>query len=171
MLFPTLENAIWVSTAKLHYDTGAREIPVQQIKASLAALFPKQAALRSVSTYLSQVLIATKKRFPNHLNSRILVGSGPMRRLFRTGDPVHSDRADAKYKPSKREIPEAYWHLLDWYDEKYNAGGSAPAPSCPRAVADGSGKNWLRFVGYINAHDLALMKKAIEEDFEKVYPE
>jgi len=40
-------------------------------------------------------------------------------------------------------------------------------PSAP----DGSGKNWLRFVGYINKEDLNTMSEAIEQNCEQIIPE
>ncbi len=169
MLFPTLENAIWISTAKLQHESGAAEVPVDRIRATLASLFPKQAALSSVSTYLSQVLIASKKRFPNHLNSRVLSGSGSLRHLFRIGDPVHHDRMKAKAKPNREELPESYWYLLDWYEKDYSPSTGAVHSGLP-SKADGSGKNWIRFVGLINADDLKVMEEAIDRNCEQVFP-
>jgi len=42
------------------------------------------------------------------------------RRLFKKGDSYHPGREGGKITPNKNEIPQKYWHLLDWYKNEYN---------------------------------------------------
>jgi hypothetical protein len=163
-----LDNELWVAAALLQRNSERRDLPVSDIKAQLRRLNPSRAQQKAVSAYLSDHCVANKKRNPHSIGARIFVDVGyGLRRLYRPGDPTHPDRVHGKYKPERSEIPEKYWPLLDWYENEYQGQPGPDATAHPQS----SPKTWVQFVGYINAHDLELMKKAIEEDFEKVYPE
>lgn len=47
-------------------------------------------------------------------------------RLFRQGDDYHSQRT-GKTHPKRRQLPERYHHLLDWYEREYFTGASGGA--------------------------------------------
>lgn len=172
-----LDTELWIAAALLHKtDPETQALPVSEIRAQLLRLNPSRAKQKAVNVYLSDHCVANKKRNPHSIGARIFLDVGyGMRRLYKPGDPTHPDRLHGKYKPERSEIPERFWPLLDWYDNQYRT--ALPKEGAERASfgqglqPDSTGKGWLRFVGYINAHDLELMKKAIEEEFETVYPE
>ena len=98
---------------------------------------------------------------PNPAQYRMLHRTGRgRRRLYRPGDPVHPDRR-GKIHPEKRDIPERYHSLVDWYLSDYSRrnrpGGSSSSP----AVV-------LRFAGLISAYDLQKMSEAIRSGCEQV---
>ena len=80
------------------------------------------------------------------------------RRLYRPGDPVHPERK-GKTHPEKRDIPERYRSLVNWYLSDYSR--RKPNTKLSRA------RDWLQFVGLIPAYDLEEMKEAIK-DCERV---
>lgn len=85
------------------------------------------------------------------------------RRLFRPGDKENPGRKGGKTHPDARELPEKYQNLVDWYEKRYlnTAGsGSNPRKGSPAAL--------LRFIGLIPAHDLEIMRKAVEETSERI---
>jgi hypothetical protein len=82
------------------------------------------------------------------------------RRLYRSGDPAHPDR-HGKIYPEKRNIPEQYHSLVDWYIAEYNREGKAPAGSSNPVVL-------LGFVGLIAAYDLQKMTEAISSACERI---
>ena len=98
---------------------------------------------------------------PNPAQYRMLHSSARgRRRLYRQGDPVHPDRKGKMY-PEKRDIPERYHKLVDWYLSEYNRRpGSAAGSNSPAVV--------LQFVGLIPAYDLQKMTEAIRSGCERV---
>jgi hypothetical protein len=82
------------------------------------------------------------------------------RRLYRQGDPVHPERKGKVY-PEKRDLPERYRPLVDWYLTEYNSpGGRGRGSSNPKVL--------LGFVGLIPAYDLQKMSEAISAGCERV---
>ncbi|MBI2678166.1 MAG: hypothetical protein HYX28_05250 [Candidatus Koribacter versatilis] len=171
-----LDNELWVAAALLHKREPEREaLQVSQIRSELSRINPSRSKQRAVYAYLSDHCVANKKRGRNSIGARIFVDVGyGLRRLYRPGDPTSPDRIHGKYKPERSEIPGRFWPLLDWYEAEYLRRGphvTSAARSAEGMLPEGRAKDWLQFVGYINAHDLQLMKSAIEEDFEIVHPE
>ncbi|MBI2681985.1 MAG: hypothetical protein HYX26_01985 [Acidobacteriales bacterium] len=168
-----LDNELWVSAALLLKNEPAQpELEIRAIREKLYELNPSRRGQRAVFAYLSDHCVANKKRGKHSIGARIFVDVGHrMRRLYRDGDDVHPDRVRGKSRPEKRELPRKFWHLIDWYDTEYNRIADPAAAPAPADQPDGSGKNWLQFVGYINAHDLRLMRQSIESDFEQVFPD
>jgi hypothetical protein len=72
---------------------------------------------------------------------------------------VHAER-DGKSYPEKRDIPERYRPLVDWYLKQYNRNGATTGSSSPAAI--------LGFVGLIPAYDLQKMSEAIATACERV---
>jgi hypothetical protein len=98
---------------------------------------------------------------PNPAQYRMLHSTARgRRRLYRRGDPVHPKRR-GKVHPEKRDIPERYRSLVDWYVEEYDRnGGGVPGSSSPAVL--------LGFVGMIPAYDLQKMAEAIASACERV---
>src|SRR5579871_5713424 len=98
---------------------------------------------------------------PNPAQYRMLHSTARgRRRLYRRGDPVHPERR-GKVHPDKRDIPERYRPLVDWYVEEYDGnGGARMGSSNPAAL--------LKFVGMIPAYDLRKMTEAIAAACERV---
>ncbi len=99
---------------------------------------------------------------PNPAQYRMLHSSARgRRRLYRPGDPVHPERR-GKAHPEKRDIPEQYHSVVDWYLNDYlrrkNSGGEGSS----------SAAIWLRFVGLIPGYDLKKMSEAIRSGCERV---
>jgi len=98
---------------------------------------------------------------PNPAQYRMLHTSGRgRRRLYREGDPVHPERRGKVY-PEKRDLPERYRPLVDWYLTEFNSTSGATRGSSDPAV-------WLGFVGFIPAYDLQKMSEAIAAGCDRV---
>lgn len=98
---------------------------------------------------------------PNPAQYRMLHSSARgRRRLYRQGDPAHPDR-HGKIYPEKRDIPERYRPLVDWYLREYNRKEKSTEGSSNPAVL-------LGFVGLIPAYDLQKMSEAISSACERI---
>lgn len=98
---------------------------------------------------------------PNPAQYRMLTSTGRGRRsLYRPGDPVHPERKGKVY-PQKRDIPERYHSLIDWYLNDYCRRKENPEASSSPAVL-------LQFIGLIPAYDLQKMSDAIRSGCERV---
>ena len=60
--------------------------------------------------------VANPNRIPESIGCSI--SSLTTHRLFRPGDAAHPARK-GKLMPERREIPEKYHYLLDWYEREY----------------------------------------------------
>jgi hypothetical protein len=100
---------------------------------------------------------------PDPARIRMFHNSGRgRRRLYRPGDPAHPERSGKMY-PNKRDIPERYHPLVDWYVTEYAQQEAKPQGSSDPKV-------WLQFIGLIPAYDLRKMSEAIESGTEQVDP-
>jgi cobalamin biosynthesis Mg chelatase CobN len=98
---------------------------------------------------------------PNPAQYRMLHSTGRgRRRLYRRGDPVHPERR-GKIHPEKRDIPERYRPLVDWYVDEYDRNGRSTVGSSNPSIL-------LGFVGLIPAYDLQKMSEAIASACERV---
>lgn len=142
----TIANAIWLATAELHrenqnaVDFSVQEIIERVIRENLVDGFRP-----GLQVHASKHCVASKS--PNPGPHRMLhETTRGRRRLFRRSDPFHKDRRNGKVRPEKKELPERYQPLVDWYDTVYSqiqppaasghAGGesfSRPDPSAPMA--------------------------------------
>ena len=96
---------------------------------------------------------------PNPAQYRMLHSTGRgRRRLYRPGDPVHPYRKGKTY-PAKRDIPERYRSLVDWYLSDYSKR--------PAHIGSTDASVWLQFAGLFPAYDLHEMEEAIK-DCERV---
>lgn len=149
----------WLATALLHREhPDAEDFSLDDIRDRARREFHDNRP--GVWQHIVSHCVASNR--PNPAQYRMLHGSARgRRRLYRTGDPVHPERRGKMY-PEKRDIPERYHKLLDWYVSDYNK----PAPG----IGSSSAGVWLEFVGLIPAYDLRKMSEAIR-DCERVDPD
>jgi hypothetical protein len=148
----------WLATALLHREhPEAEDFSLDEIRdRSLKEFHDRRPG---VWQHIVSHCVASNP--PNPAQYRMLHSSARgRRRLYRRGDPVHPDRR-GKEHPEKRDIPEHYHALVDWYLAEYNRNG-APSPGSSNPAV------WLGFVGLIPAYDLQKMSEAIASACERV---
>jgi len=148
----------WVATALLHRDNpGAEDFSLDEIRDRSMTEFHDHRP--GVWQHIVSHCVASNP--PNPAQYRMLHSSARgRRRLYRRGDPVHPDRKGKMY-PKKKDLPERYRPLVDWYLTEYNWQEESPKGSSnPEAL--------LRFVGLIPAYDLQKMSEAIASACERV---
>lgn len=88
-------------------------------------------------------------------------------RLFRQGDDYHSQRT-GKTHPQRRQLPERYHYLLDWYEREYSSAANAGASLAdPLLSLSGVGREiWVRVDAdeYVNRLRDACFKKESNVD-------
>jgi len=148
----------WIATALLlHEHPNAEDFSLDEIRDRARREFHDDRP--GVWQHIVSHCVASNR--PNPAQYRMLHSSGRgRRRLYRQGDPVHPDRKGKMY-PEKREIPERYHKLVDWYLNEYNRRQGSSGGSNSPAVA-------LQFVGLIPAYDLQKMSEAIHSGCERV---
>ncbi len=148
----------WLATALLHRENpNAEDFSLDDIRDRARHEFHDNRP--GVWQHIVSHCVAGNR--PNPAQYRMLHSSGRgRRRLYRPGDPVHPDRKGKMY-PEKRDIPERYHGLVEWYLRDY----SRRKPRVPSSRA----RDLLQFIGLIPAYDLERMKEAIK-DCERVDP-
>ncbi|HSY12633.1 MAG TPA: hypothetical protein VK976_10610 [Verrucomicrobiae bacterium] len=149
----------WLATALLHQEhPDAEDFSLDDIRDRARREFHDNRP--GVWQHIVSHCVASNR--PNPAQYRMLHGSARgRRRLYRPGDPVHPERKGKMY-PEKRDIPERYRTLVDWYLSDYSK--PTPGPGSSNAAV------WLEFVGLIPAYDLRKMSQAIR-DCERVDPD
>ncbi len=125
-------DEVWTSVALLHREHPERtDFAVEEIKAR--ARSENWPIRPSFSVHASYHCLANKPANP--ANHRMLFeDSRGRKRLYRPGDPCHSERQNGKVHPDKLDLLPAYQSLVDWYNEVYAKQsatafpGMAPAP-------------------------------------------
>lgn len=148
----------WLATALLHRDhPQADDFALDEIRERSIKEFHDRRP--GVWQHIVSHCVASNP--PNPAQYRMLHSSARgRRRLYRRGDPVHPSRKGKMY-PEKRDLPERYRPVVDWYLTEYNPpSGTGPASSNPAV--------WLGFVGLIPAYDLQKMAEAISSGCERV---
>lgn len=147
----------WLATALLHREhPEAEDFSLDEIRERSLKEFHDRRP--GVWQHIVSHCVASNP--PNPAQYRMLHSTARgRRRLYRHGDPVHSDRR-GKEHPEKRDIPERYRLLVDWYLTEYNRSGKTLGSSNPAVL--------LGFVGLIPAYDLQRMSEAIASACEKV---
>jgi len=148
----------WLATALLHREhVQAEDFSLDEIRERARTEFHDRRP--GVLQHIISHGVASNP--PSPAQYRMLhVSARGRRRLYRRGDPVHHGRR-GKIHPEKRDIPERYWPLVDWYVNEYDRyGGASPGSSNPAVL--------LGFVGLIPAYDLQKMAEAIAQGCEKV---
>lgn len=155
-----VSDEAWLATALLHREhPDADDFSLDDIRNRARDEFHDERP--GVGRHIIGHCVASNP--PSPAQYRMLhVSSRGRRRLYREGDPVHPDRRGKIY-PEKRDIPERYHPLVDWYLSEYNhvGSGSPPSGSSSPAVL-------LGFVGFIPAYDLQKMSEAIASACERV---
>jgi hypothetical protein len=146
----------WLATALLHREhPDAEDFSLDEIRDRARREFHDNRP--GVWQHIVSHCVASNR--PNPAQYRMLHGSARgRRRLYRPGDPVHPDRKGKIY-PEKRDIPERYRSLVDWYLKNYSQRKTQ--------VTSSRARDLLQFVGLIPAYDLERMKEAIK-DCERV---
>lgn len=150
----------WIATALLqHEHPNAEDFSLDEIRDRARKEFHDERP--GVWQHIVSHCVASNR--PNPAQYRMLHSSGRgRRRLYRPGDPVHPDRRGKIY-PEKRDIPERYRSLVDWYLNEYSRRpGSTGGSSSPAVM--------LKFVGLIPAYDLQKMSETIQSGCERVDP-
>jgi len=88
------------------------------------------------------------------------------RRLFRPGDPFHSERESGKTTPKGEDLPGKYRGVLDWYKNEYAL--EKPTPALARQPRGVPGTTLLKFAGAIPKEELRLIEQSIDDDCERV---
>jgi len=147
----------WLATAILHRENPeAEDFSLEEIWDKATGEFHDRRP--GVWQHIVSHCVASNP--PNPAKYRMLHSTGRgRRRLYRNGDPVHPERRGKSY-PEKRDIPERYRPLVEWYLKSYNRNNATTASSSPAAM--------LGFVGLIPAYDLQKMSEAIAADCERV---
>jgi len=146
----------WLATALLHREhPQAEDFGLEEIRERAVKEFHD----RRPGVWQHIVSHGVASNPPNPAQYRMLHSSARgRRRLYRQGDPLHP-RRKGKIYPDKRDIPERYRPLVDWYLTEYNVAGGRGSSS-PAAL--------LAFVGLIPAYDLGKMSDAIASGCERV---
>ena len=148
----------WIATALLHKEhPDANDFSLDEIHEKAVKEFRDERP--GVRQHIVTHAVASNP--PDPARIRLLHNSGRgRRRLFRPGDPSHPERSGRTY-PEKRDIPERYHPLVDWYLSEYTQ-------EIRKTTGSTDPKVWLQFVGLIPAYDLQKMSEAIETGTEKV---
>lgn len=110
-------DEVWTSVALLHQENPERvDFTVDEIKAR--ARRENWPIRPGFNVHASYHCLANKPANP--ANHRMLYeDSRGRKRLYRPGDPCHSDRETGKIHPDKQDLPPAYQSLIDWYAASY----------------------------------------------------
>ena len=148
----------WLATALLHREhPEAEDFSLDEIRTRARREFHDNRP--GVWQHIVSHCVASNR--PNPAQYRMLHSTvRGRRRLFRTGDPVHPERK-GKIHPEKRDIPDRYQSLVDWYLSDYSRRRNRVAGSSSPAVL-------LQFVGLIPAYDLQKMSDAIRSGCERI---
>ena len=113
-------DEVWIACALLHKENPERgDFTIREIveRARKENIYGK---LRpGVYVHVNLHCVANKRPNPGRYRMLYETKLG-RRRLFKKGDYYHPEREKGKTKPNKLEIPQKYWYLLDWYENKYN---------------------------------------------------
>jgi hypothetical protein len=153
-----VSDAAWLAVALLHREhPEIEDFSLDEIREKYQGEFHDNRP--GVRQHVVSHCVASNP--PTPAQYRMLHRSGRgRRRLYREGDPVHPGRK-GKIHPEKRDLPERYRPLVDWYLSEYNRRGEPPKGSSSPAVL-------LQFVGLIPAYDLEKMSEAISSGCERV---
>lgn len=120
-------DEVWTSIALLHRENPERvDFSVDEIKAR--ARRENWPIRPGFNVHASYHCLANKPANP--ANHRMLYeDSRGRKRLYRPGDPYHSEREKGKIHPDKQDLPPAYQSLVDWYDAIYSKQSAATSPT------------------------------------------
>ena len=107
-------DEVWTSVALLHKENPERaDFTVEEIKAR--AQRENWPIRPGFTVHASYHCLANKPANP--ANHRMLYeDSRGRKKLYRPGDPCHSERENGKIHPDKQDLLPAYQSLVDWYE-------------------------------------------------------
>jgi hypothetical protein len=118
-----IADRIWIATALLHQESCLKaDFAKDEIRKRMEEEGLTDGVERAtLSAHLDQHCVANVP--PSSGKYRMLYETTPggNLRLFRPGDLTHPGRFQrrkpSKIAPNREEIPQQYWHLLDWYEK------------------------------------------------------
>jgi bifunctional DNA-binding transcriptional regulator/antitoxin component of YhaV-PrlF toxin-antitoxin module len=124
-------DEVWTSVALLHKENPERaDFAVEEIKAR--ARRENWPIRPGFNVHASYHCLANKPANP--ANHRMLYeDSRGRKRLYRPGDPCHSERQNGKVHPDKLDLLPAYQSLVDWYDKVYSKQSAYPSSPASRS--------------------------------------
>jgi hypothetical protein len=124
-------DEVWTSVALLHKENPERaDFAVEEIKAR--ARQENWPIRPGFNVHASYHCLANKPANP--ANHRMLYeDSRGRKRLYRPGDPCHSERQNGKVHPDKLDLLPAYQSLVDWYDKVYSKQSAYPSSPASRS--------------------------------------
>ena len=146
-----IADRVWIATALLHRQNRSKnDFKKDEIRRKMEDEGLAEGVERTtLSAHLDQHCVANVP--PSSGKYRMLYETipGGNLRLFRPGDLTHPARVPrrkpSKIVPKREEIPQEYWHLLDWYDIWIKETHNVPAPinweDDPLICLIGSGKH------------------------------
>ena len=134
-------DEVWISAALLHREHPKRAaFAVEEIVTRAQKEGLVQPLRPGVYVHVVQHCVANRPPNPGRYRMLFETAEGK-RRLYRRGDPYHPDREGAKITPSRDDLPERYWELIDWY-EQWSERVSRNAPKTdPLLELVGSGRD------------------------------
>ncbi|MGB2678702.1 MAG: hypothetical protein WAN12_16585 [Candidatus Acidiferrum sp.] len=134
-------DEVWIATALLHRERpDSADFSIEEIVGRVQQENLYGSLRPGVYTHVVQHCVANRP--PNPGRYRILYETTEgRRRLFRKGDPEHSDRRDAKSTPAGKDLPDTYTGLLTWYEDWCALEASRAIESDPLISLVGSGRH------------------------------
>ncbi len=118
-------DEVWTSVALLCTENPERpDFAIEEIKAR--AKRENWPIRKGFNVHASYHCLANKPANPADHRMLHEVSRG-RRRLYRLGDPCHSEREHGKIRPEKQDLLPPYQPLVDWYDAVYSKQTSPPA--------------------------------------------
>ncbi|HSW50830.1 MAG TPA: hypothetical protein VLH09_11680 [Bryobacteraceae bacterium] len=115
----------WVALALLHNENPQRlSFGAGEIRKRVEAEGIAPNVRAGVTTHIGQHNVANVEPSSGTYRMFYRLPDGTYR-LYRAGDECHP-RRKGKIVPSRAELPEAYHHLLDWYEREYSASSRMP---------------------------------------------
>lgn len=134
-------DEVWVVTARLHRENPTQQdFAVDEIVQCAARERMTENLRPGVYVHVVQHCVANRPASPGRY--RMLFETSPgRRRLFRKGDPYHSDRANSKTVPNVEDLPPTCSDLLDWYADWSAASTASQVDADPLLALSGSGSD------------------------------
>jgi hypothetical protein len=119
LVYIKVADEVWIATALLQNEfTNRDDFKSAEIVDRVATenIFGRMRP--GIIIHVNQHCVANKR--PNPAVYRMLVETRKgYRRLFTNWDEVHPYRS-GKQVPDKKDVPEKYHYLVDWYNDSYN---------------------------------------------------
>jgi hypothetical protein len=110
-------DEVWIATALLHRERPSQpDFSIEEIKWRAAQEAGPRGLRPSVYQHIVQHCVANRAPSPGRY--RMLFETAPgRRRLYREGDPCHSERQGSKTTPQAESLSSEHVGLLDWYHD------------------------------------------------------